>query len=85
VQIINQVVRLPSPNDNVFYICLHGPPDVILENMLHTSLVCSPSVSKTKWHRYVPKHAERCDERSRELVGLFHLYLVVARIGIKET
>jgi hypothetical protein len=50
---------------------------VIPENMLHTSLVCSANVSKTELHCYVAKHVEQCDERSRELDGLFHLYLVV--------
>jgi hypothetical protein len=55
-----------------------------LKTCLHTSLVCSPSILKTKWHRHVAKHAKQRDERSRELVRLFHLYLVVTRIGIKE-
>jgi len=35
-------------------------------------------------HGYVTKHSERGDERSRELVGLLHLDLVVSGISIKE-
>jgi hypothetical protein len=58
---------------------------VVPENVLHTSLVHSARVPKTKWHCYVAKHAEWHDERGCELIGLLHLYLVVARIGIKET
>jgi hypothetical protein len=42
---------------------------VVPENMLHTPVICSTRISKAKWHRYVAKHAERCDERGRELIG----------------
>jgi hypothetical protein len=84
-QIVNQAIRLPSFDDDVIYVCLHGPPDVVPENVLHTSLVQSTSIPKTKWHRYVAKHAEWRDERGRELIELLHLYLVVTRIVIKET
>jgi hypothetical protein len=58
---------------------------VVLENVLHTSLVCSARISKTEWHRYVAEHAEWRDERSHELIGLLHLYFLVTRIGMKET
>jgi hypothetical protein len=40
-QIINQVVRLPGFYDYVVYVRLNGPPDVVSENVLHTSLVRS--------------------------------------------
>jgi hypothetical protein len=71
VQIVNQVVRLPDLDDNVIYVCLYGLPDVVPENVLHTSLVRSARVSKVEWHCYVVKHVEWCDERGRELIGLF--------------
>jgi hypothetical protein len=58
---------------------------VVSEDVLHASLVCSARISEAKWHRYIAEHPKRHDEGSRELVGLFHLYLVVPRIGIKET
>jgi hypothetical protein len=58
---------------------------VVSEDVLHTSLVCSARISEPEWHNYVAEHPERRDEGSRELVGLFHFYLVVPGIGIKET
>jgi hypothetical protein len=58
---------------------------VVPRNVLHTLLVRSARVSKAKWHCYVTKHVERCDERGRELIRLFHLYLVVTGVCIKET
>jgi hypothetical protein len=85
VKVANQVVRLPGFYDYIVYVCLNGPPDVISENVLHTSLVCCARVSETKQHCYVAVHPERHNERSRELVGLLHFYLVVPGISIKET
>jgi hypothetical protein len=58
---------------------------VIPENVLHTSLVCCARISETGRHHHVAIHPEQCDERSRELVGFLHFYLVVPGIGIKET
>jgi hypothetical protein len=55
---------------------------VFPKNMLHALLVRSPCVSETKGHCNVAIHAERGDERSRELVGLLHFDLVVAGIRI---
>ena len=59
-------------------------PDVLAEDLGHAPLVCGPCVSETKWHGYIAVHAEWGDERSRELVGLFHLDLMVTEIRIKE-
>jgi hypothetical protein len=72
-------------HDYVVYVSLNGSPDVVSEDVLHTSLVCSARVSEAKRHRHVAEHSERRDERSRKLVGLLHLYLVVPGMGIKET
>jgi hypothetical protein len=47
-------------------------------------LVCRTCIPQTKWHSSITIHAKRCDERSRELVGLFHLDLVITRIGVEE-
>ena len=57
---------------------------MVSKHMEHASLVCSSSVSKAKGHRDVAVHAKRGDERSRELVGLFHLDLVVTGVCIKK-
>ena len=54
------------------------------ENVEHTPLICSSGVSEAKGHRDVAVHAERRDKRSRELIGLFHLNLVVTRVGVKK-
>jgi hypothetical protein len=53
VKVANQVIRLPSFYDYIVYVCLNGSPDVISENVLHTSLVCSARVSETERHCYV--------------------------------
>jgi hypothetical protein len=71
-QVANQVVRLPGFHDYVVYVSLNGPPDVVSEDVLHTSLVRSARISEAKWHRYVAKHSERRDERAgRTLSSLF--------------
>jgi hypothetical protein len=54
------------------------------ENVLHAALVRRTCVSEAKWHRDVAEHPERRDERSRELVRLLHLYLMVSGVSIKE-
>ena len=57
---------------------------MVPENVEHTPLISSSDVSEAKGHRDVAVHAERSDKRSRELVGLFHLDLVVTGIRIKK-
>jgi hypothetical protein len=83
-EVVNQVVRLPGLYDYVIYVSLNGSPDVVSENVLHTSLVRSARISEAKRHRYLAVHPEWCDERSREPVRLLHFYLVVPGTGIKE-
>jgi hypothetical protein len=50
MQIVDQVVRLPGFHDYVIYVRLNSPPDVVSENVLHTSLIRSARVSEAKWH-----------------------------------
>jgi hypothetical protein len=45
--------------------------------VVHEPLVRCTRIPQTKWHSNVALHAKGCDERSRELVGLFHPYLVI--------
>ena len=78
-----QVIRLPGFHDNVIDICLYGSPDMIPKHVEHTPQVCSSGVSKAKWHRDIAVHAEWSNKRSRELVGLFHLNLVITGVRIK--
>ena len=80
----NEVTGLPGLDHDVVYVGLDGLPDVLAKHMGHASLVCGPYVSETEWHGYIVVHAEWGDERSRELVGLFHLDLMVTKIRIKE-
>ena len=56
---------------------------MVSENVEHAPLIGSSSVSEAEGHHNVAVHAERRDKRSRELVGLFHLDLVVTGVGIR--
>ena len=57
---------------------------MVSENVEHTPLVCGSGVSEAKGHRDVAVHAEGCDKRSHELVGLFYLDLMVTVVNIKK-
>jgi hypothetical protein len=83
-KVANQVVRLPGFYDDVVHIRLDRSPDVISKNVLHAALIRYTRVSEAERHRDVIEHPERRDERSRELVGLLHLYLVIPGVDIKE-
>jgi hypothetical protein len=61
-QVVNQVIRLPGLYDYIIYVSLNGSPDVIPENVLHTSLICSARVPEAERHRYVAVHSEGSDE-----------------------
>jgi hypothetical protein len=45
-------------DNDVINVSLDGWPDVFPKNVLHASLVHSPCVPETKWHRNVAVHAE---------------------------
>jgi hypothetical protein len=62
VEVVNQVVRLPGFHDYVVYVHLNGSPDVVSEDMLHTSLVSSTCISEAERHRHVAIHLEWRDE-----------------------
>ena len=79
-----RLVRLPGFYNDVVDICLYVSPEMVPENVEHTPLICSSGISEAKRHRDVAVHAEMCDKRSCELVGLFHLNLVVTRVCIKK-
>jgi hypothetical protein len=57
--------------------------DVVSEHVVHATLIRGANVTQPV-HGCVAVHALRGDERSHELVGHFHLDLVVARVRIKE-
>ena len=82
--VIDEITGLSGLDHDVVHVSLDSLPDVLAEDLGHASLVCGPCVSETEWHGQVAVHAEWGDERSRELVGLFHLDLMVTGIRIKE-
>ena len=84
LQVIDEVTGLSGLDYDVVHIGLDSLPDVLAEYLGHAPLVRGPCVSETKWHSSIAVHAEWGDERSRELVGLFHLDLMVTGIRIKE-
>ena len=83
-QVIDEVTDLPGLDHDVVHVGLDGSPDVLAKDLGHAPLVRGPCVSKTEWHSHIAVHAEWGDERSRKLVGLFHLDLMVTGICIKE-
>ena len=82
-QVGHQTACLPGFDNDVVYVSLYRFAYEVPKDLEH-ALVCSPRVLKAKRHGYVAIHSERGDERSRDLVGLFHLDLVVAGISIKK-
>ena len=83
-QVTDEVTRLLGLDHDVVHVGLDSSPDVLAKDLGHAPLVCGPCVSKAERHSHIAVHAEWCDERSRELVGLFHLDLMVTGIRIKE-
>jgi hypothetical protein len=78
------LVNLFGLEYDVIHVSLDGLFDEIIKTLEHTSLVCCSSVFQSKRHADVAIRSERCDEKSHELVGLFHRNLMVAGIRIKE-
>jgi hypothetical protein len=57
---------------------------VVAEHVVHAMLIRGSCVALPEGHGCVTIYALRGDEGGREMVGLFHLDLVVARVRIKE-
>jgi hypothetical protein len=72
-----EVGGFPRLDYDVIDVSLDGPTNVLSEHMVHAPLVRRTRIPQTKWHSNVAAHAKGCDERSRELVGLFHPDLVI--------
>jgi hypothetical protein len=72
-----EVGGFPRLDYDVIDVSLDRSADVLSEHVVHAPLVCRTCIPQTKWHSNIAVHAKRCDERSRELVGLFHLDLVI--------
>jgi hypothetical protein len=72
-----EVEGFPRLDYDVIDVSLDRSTDVLSEHVVHAPLVCRAYIPQTKWHSNIAVHAKRCDERSRELIGLFHPYLVI--------
>jgi hypothetical protein len=66
-----------GPNNDVIDVGLDCATDVFAEHMVHAPLVRRARIPQTERHGDIAVHAERRDERSHELVGLFHPDLVI--------
>jgi hypothetical protein len=73
-----EVGGFPCLDNDVIDISLDYSADVFSEHMVHAPLVGCTCIPQAKWHSSITIHAKRRDKRSRELVGLFHLDLVIA-------
>jgi hypothetical protein len=62
---------------DVIDVSLDRSTNVLSEHVVLAPLVRRTRIPQTKWHSNVAVRAKRCDERSRELVGLFHPDLVI--------
>ena len=69
---------------DVIHVSLNGSPDEVSKAFGHATLVRSPSVLESKWHRNVAERSKQGDERGHELVKLFHHDLMVLGVRIKE-
>jgi hypothetical protein len=58
--------------------------DVIPKHLVHTPLVRGTRFSQAKEHGSVAIHVVRSDKRSRKLVELFHLDLVITKVSVEE-
>jgi hypothetical protein len=76
-----EVRGFPCIDNDVIDISLDRLADVLSEHVVHAPLVCCTCIPQAKWHGSITVHAKRCDKRSRELVGLFHLDLVITLLG----
>jgi hypothetical protein len=72
-----EVGGFPRLDYDVIDVSLDRSTNVFVEHVVHAPLVCCTRIPQTKWHGNIAVHAKRCDERSRELVGLFHPDLVI--------
>jgi hypothetical protein len=78
------LVGLLGIDDDVIHVSLDSLSDELAKAFKYTSLVYCSRVFQTEQHSNIAEQSEWCDERSRELVELFHRDLMVPRVRIKE-
>jgi hypothetical protein len=74
---LNVVSGFPRLDYDVIDVSLDRLANVLSEHVVHAPLVCRACIPQTKWHSNIAVRAKGCDERGRELVGLFHPDLVI--------
>jgi hypothetical protein len=79
-----EVGGFPHLDYDVIDVGLDRSTNVFAEHVVHAPLVRCTRIPQSKWYGNIAVHGEGCDERSRELVGLFHPDLVIPRVGIEE-
>jgi hypothetical protein len=72
-----EVRGFPRLDYDAIDIGLDRVANVFAEHMVHAPLVRRARVPQAERHGDIAVHAEGCDERSRELVELFHPNLVI--------
>jgi hypothetical protein len=72
-----EVGGFPRLDYDVIDVGLDRAANVLAEHMAHAPLVRRARIPQGERHGDIAVHAEGCDERSRELVGLFHPDLVI--------
>jgi hypothetical protein len=72
-----EVGGFPHLDYDVIDVSLDRSTNVFAKHVVHAPLVCRTRIPQTKWLSNVAVHAKGRDERSRELVGLFHPDLVI--------
>ena len=69
----------------VIYISLYIPSQLFFEHLGHHPLISGSRIFQTKWHNFVMKISNRCNERSFLLVFEGQSYLMVPLKCIKKT
>jgi hypothetical protein len=72
-----KVGGFPRLDYDVINVSLDRSTNVLSEHVVHAPLVRRTRIPQTKWHCDVAVHVKGRDERSHELVGLFHPDLVI--------
>jgi hypothetical protein len=72
-----EVGGFPRLDYDVIDVGLDRSANVFAKHVVDAPLVCRTRSPQTERHGNIAVHVERCDERSRELVGLFHPDLVI--------
>jgi hypothetical protein len=84
VEIRDEVASFPCLDYDVIGVGFDRRANVVDEHMVHAALIRGAGVTQLEWHGCITIHALGSDERSHELIGLFHPYLLVTGVGIKE-